>query len=80
MGLAEKFNLNKLFGQSSIIKKHKGRVEPSGSTGGYMHLTVKTGYSWAVLPQGHRYPAQNPSLNKPDCPYSFTLSMARRMK
>ena len=51
MGLAKKFNLTKLFGQPNIIKKHKGRTEPSGSAGAYMHLTVKAGYSWAVVPQ-----------------------------
>ena len=50
-GWPKKFNLNKLFGQPNTIKKHKGRTEPSESPGAYMHLTVKTGYSWAVLPQ-----------------------------
>ena len=43
-GWPKKFNLNKLFGQPSTIKKHKGRMEPSESPGAYMHLTVKTGY------------------------------------
>lgn len=47
---------------------------------GYMHITLTTMCSWAGNPKLHRHPLQNPSLNKPNCHRSFTISMARHKK
>lgn len=71
-------------GSDALVKYHrkkcKGRAEPSEAARACMHIKLRPTSSWVGTPKLHRHPLQNPSLNKPNCHHSFTVSVARHVK